>query len=413
MGFRGFLDQPFWHSDPSMANDADNAAKAAVINRAVQLQYDLVRELRPGESHQFVFYCRGEMYPLLEQGLLELPPETTLLFTPGQPSEPLADAHPRRGLYAWANFFNRWSDMRIMDRQPETIADTMSEAVEAGNTEMLVLNVGNLREKGFHIRQYMHLATDYPAWRGLAAGDQWTHTYVQMVLKADSQQLEEVYRRLTRLENRLVPRGDEGVFTVVEFLLKELYTGGDGATLPVLKTVPGDTLSDKVIQLATAFAHSADRWQTAWQRARVAEADVHPALQLFYRQEALAQTEKMYHLDSTIHDFCLSAVSYLQADYAPARNQAWQAVQHIDDALKLENRIDTDRFQGWHRNDMNCRTWKIKELLTTWHRMLDDLRFLNLPFQSRNPKLTYRHQYQPDFDSEYMRNGELMIDNEA
>jgi hypothetical protein len=141
--------------------------------------------------------------------------------------------------------------------------------------------------------------------------------------------------------------------------------------------------------------------------------EVTPRARLFYQQEALAQTEKMHHLESFLHDFSASAAAYLDTRYADARHLSWQALQHIEDALTLERSIDTDRFQGWHRNDMNCRTWKIRDLAGTWHQMLEDLRFLSLPFQARNPKLVYRHQLQAGFDSDYMRKNELMIDNEA
>ena len=63
--------------------------------------------------------------------------------------------------------------------------------------------------------------------------------------------------------------------------------------------------------------------------------------------------------------------------------------------------------------DLNPRMWKIRDLLSTWHRMLNQLRFLCRPFRSRNPKLVYRHQDQPTLESEAMRQGELIIDHEA
>ncbi|MFW5683128.1 MAG: glycosyl hydrolase 115 family protein, partial [Phycisphaeraceae bacterium] len=186
LGFRGFLDAPFWHSDPTLGPDADDRQKAAVINRAVALQHRLVLEHRPDASHEFVFYCRGEMFPLLEQGLLEWPAGTTLLLTPDQLT---ADATrsdrfqaSSRGLYAWANFFNRRSDMRIMSRSPIDIARTMNDAVAHGHTDVFLLNVGNLREKGFHVRQYMKLAKDHAGGSHAADGEAWFAAYARKVL---------------------------------------------------------------------------------------------------------------------------------------------------------------------------------------------------------------------------------------
>ena len=414
LGFRGFLDWPFWGSDPSVPDDADDEQKAAVINRAVELQYQLVHEIRPGEAHEFVFYCRAEMFPLLKKNLLKLPPETMLVLTPEQLEDPGGVGNERpSGLYAWANFFNLLSDARIMSRDPVDIGRIMEDAVEHGHTDCFVLNVGTLREKGFHIRQYAKLARDEAGWRERATGEAWFTTYAKEVLGSENEAVEDVYRRLVRIRNGLVSRGDEGYFTLVEVLLKGLYTRQDSLETSVFRHIPGNGLGEKVNRLADAYGASAAQWDVAWQRARAAEAEVAPAAKLFYRQEALAQTEKMHHLDSMMYDFARSGAAYLEGQYADARHLSWQAVQHAEDALALERRIDTDRFQGWHRNDMNCRTWKIRDLLETWHRMLDDLRFLNLPYQSRNPKLVYRHQYQPNFDSAYMRERELMIDNEA
>ncbi len=412
LGFRGFLDGAFWHNDPTLGPDASDEQKAAVINRAVALQHRLVLEHRHDDDHAFVFYCRGEMFPLLEGGLLELPPGTTLLLTPDQLDADAVSRDSPTGVYAWANFFNRMSDMRIMSRSPVEIGRTMEAAVQHGRTDMLLLNVGNLREKGFHIRQYMNLARDHEGWRESAGGDAWFATYARDVLGTDSPDVQDVYRRLVGIRNALIERGDEAYFTLVEIMLRELYTHGSGAEAMILKRIPGPTMREKARALADAFDKSASEWEVAWHRARTVEARVDPAARLFFQQEALAQTEKMHHLDATIHDFAASIVSYFEQRYQDARNQSWQAVRHVGDALDLERRIDTDRFQGWHRNDTNCRTWKIRDLLTTWHRMLDDLRFVSLPFQSRNTKLVYRHQYQPGFDSEYRGRGELILDHD-
>ena len=179
------------------------------INRAVRIQYDLVNEIRPNEAH--VFYARGEMFRLLEQGLLELPENTTVLFTHKHLDRQRRQAvmsqvtwqgrqvRTRGGYYVWANAFNRWSDMRTIRRSPEEIERT-SEFIESGNTDIMLLNVGCLREKGFHIRQYMNLANNYPHWKDRAGGSQWYACYVKEVLGTESSDLEEVYATLATLK---------------------------------------------------------------------------------------------------------------------------------------------------------------------------------------------------------------------
>ena len=60
---------------------------------------------------------------------------------------------------------------------------------------------------------------------------------------------------------------------------------------------------------------SAPKWEIAWQRARCAAAQVADNARLFYEQEALAQTEKLFHLESMLRYFIQSAVCYLEHDY--------------------------------------------------------------------------------------------------
>jgi len=410
LGFRGFLDGAFWESDPTLGPDASDEEKAKVINRAVKLQFDLIHELRPGGSHAYVFYCRDEMFPLLRKGLLDLPESTTLLFTPGQQNWEGHGGYAKRGFYVWANFFNRWSDMRIMHRSPEEIGRDTCAFIEAGNTEVMVLNVGCLREKGFHIRQYMNLAKDCRHWKGVAGGNAWYKHYVSEVLGADSAELEEVYLTLVTLKNPVTGKGDESYYTLVEILLRALYSG-DPVAGGGLRDL-GDDTKETCQKLADIFRDSAPKWEIAWHRARNAVSHVSPRARLFYEQEALAQTEKKFHLESMMHDFAESALHYLNKDYPYAQRQSYQALRHVNDALAVEKNMDTDHFQGWHRNDTNCKTWKTRDFLSTWHKMLDDLCHMCLDFQQRNTKLVYRHQYKPNFDSAYLRNREVLIDPE-
>jgi hypothetical protein len=100
--------------------------------------------------------------------------------------------------------------------------------------------------------------------------------------------------------------------------------------------------------------------------------------------------------------FCRSVMHYLDRRGYDAYLEAYQALRHVEAALAVEARIETGEFTGWHRNDLNCRTWKCKDFLTTWHAMLNDQRWMNLEGMAEGPQPCYAaYKYNPNFPTAY------------
>jgi hypothetical protein len=100
--------------------------------------------------------------------------------------------------------------------------------------------------------------------------------------------------------------------------------------------------------------------------------------------------------------FCRSARHYLAGAGYDAYLEAFQALRHCGAALEVERRLDTGKFAGWHRNDLNCRTWKCRQFLDGWHRMLDHLRWMNLDGMAEGPQPVYlQYKYNPNFKTAY------------
>jgi len=79
IAFRGRTDEPFWNIFPD--SPEDEKERAAVINRMVRIQYDMIREAT-GEDDPFVrmtFY--DELSDLLAKGYLEPPAASNMLWT--------------------------------------------------------------------------------------------------------------------------------------------------------------------------------------------------------------------------------------------------------------------------------------------------------------------------------------------
>jgi hypothetical protein len=100
--------------------------------------------------------------------------------------------------------------------------------------------------------------------------------------------------------------------------------------------------------------------------------------------------------------FCRSVMHYLDRRGYDAYLEAYQALRHVEAALAVEARIETGEFTGWHRNDLNCRTWKCKDFLATWHAMLNDQRWMNLEGMAEGPQPCYAaYKYNPNFPTAY------------
>jgi len=79
LAFRGARDQPFW----SLFEDAppDEAARAAVINRMLQIQLDTIKEVTGESAPQVRITLYDEMADLMAKGLLRPPATPNLIWT--------------------------------------------------------------------------------------------------------------------------------------------------------------------------------------------------------------------------------------------------------------------------------------------------------------------------------------------
>jgi hypothetical protein len=163
------------------------------------------------------------------------------------------------------------------------------------------------------------------------------------------------------------------------------------------------------------FSKSVPLWQANFDRALAAESELTgPALN-FYRVDAVLPTRKSFELDKTMLYFVLALEAYFQKDYHKAHLHSYKVLRAIDQVLEIENQIEDmsyGKFDGWYDNDKVVRNWHTKKLLTHFHNILDDTRWLSLPYQNKNPKMpALMYQNQPTFESEYK--GELFLQHDT
>jgi hypothetical protein len=162
------------------------------------------------------------------------------------------------------------------------------------------------------------------------------------------------------------------------------------------------TLREALAWYAAKLAEAEPKWAIAAERARDAARHLQGNRRAFFENEAAAQLEKVLHLTRMALAFCRSVEHDLAGRGYDAYLAACQALRHVEHVLAVEKRIETGKFKGWHRNDLNCRTGRCKHFLTTWHAVLDDRRWLNLDGLAEGPQPCYAaYKYNPNFPTAY------------
>jgi hypothetical protein len=416
LNFRGLLDRPFWWDDPNMKPDAPLETKAKIINEVLAAQHELIREIRKEEAPETYGYLWGELFDLYNAGLLRYPPQTTIIHTDDgdacmrQTLETLVRRSPNpTGVYQHISMFNGGQSMRVTSYAPRIYARELKRVTDLGMNRIFILNVGNVREKIFNLRQVMGYANDYAAMTATSGvdGDGYFQWFTRGVLGTEHPEVADAYRALTgipfaindaRPDNRA---GDNFYTMMVRFTLQRVYNREDKPpSLWGLKSFA--TLREALVWIEAQLREAEPKWAIAAERAHDAVKHLEGNRRAFFENDAVAQLDKMLHLTRMVVAFCQSVELYLDRRGHEAYLEAFQARRHCDAAMAVEKRIETGEFVGWHRNDLNCRTWKCRDFLATWHAMLNDQRWLNLDGMAEGPQPCYAaYKYNADFKTAY------------
>lgn len=422
LNFRGLLDRAFWDDDPSMSRNSSKEEKARVVNDVIETQYELLQKLTGEEKPMVCGYLWGELSGLYASGLLKFPEDTMLLFSDsghgvmGEWNWTLAEqCHLKKGLYQHVSYHNRKTHMRINAIHPDTFQREMKHAVDAGMTEMIVLNVGNFKEKIFGIRQMVNYMNHFEEFAAEPDGEWFFDWYAKHQLGTDEPAIADSYRTFLtcqfRFDETKKNSGDEYFFYYVEKMLNLAYRK---------EMDPAAFKKAFIVDSPDAFIHLLEpselQWEAALERATDCRRFLAGNTLDFYNADLVYPTLKMTHLTAMAVDFTEAIQCYIDQDYHRSQLAAYQALLHVRQALKAEKMIEQSgwgRFDGWYEHDETARTWHIEQLLVHFIDHLKDLKYFNYEYRSRNPKTPgLDYKYQPEFKSEYrdeliyMNNGE-------
>ncbi|WP_111707626.1 glycosyl hydrolase 115 family protein [Lutibacter citreus] len=428
LNFRGYLDGAFWNDDPNMSANSSDAKKSEIINQVIQTQYDLIKEITGNENPTVCGYLWSELGGMYRKGLIKYPENTIILYSdqgyatfPEGTWKSSKNTKQGKGIYQHVSYHNRKTHLRINTIHPNTIHREMGKAINNGLTDMIVLNVGNFKEKVFGIQQMVNYMNDYNAYKNQTSGDYYFDLYAKEKLNTTSKNVIQTYKDFFSNQFDLgdVERkpGDEWYFYYVERLLnmayqKEISDKFFKKEFPNNKKEQFNKLEGFHSKMTFAlkeyqqlYENYHQKWTTSVQQTLNAKGYLKGSNLNYFNIDMVLPTQKMYELTGMASKFSESLTYYINKDYHKSQLAGYAALEHAKKALKIEKQIENNgfgKFKDWYRWDETALTWRIEKVLTNYLNHVKDLKYFNLEYKNRNSKTPgIQYKYQPFFDSKY------------
>ncbi|CAM3804602.1 glycosyl hydrolase 115 family protein [Cohnella lubricantis] len=158
LSFRGQGDKPFWENDPEFDTPA---RRGSLISKVVRKQYNMIRESVANPVCCMAMY--GEIAELYRDGYIEVPDGVIKVWADNgygkmvsrrhgnlnlrAPALPPKGDTGRNGIYYHVTFHDLQASnhLTLFPSPPELIAEEIGAAFEAGASEYVLLNCGNIR----------------------------------------------------------------------------------------------------------------------------------------------------------------------------------------------------------------------------------------------------------------------------
>lgn len=386
LGFRGQGDRPFWEDDHSKVwTEAD---KAAVVNRVIQLQYDLVKAADPEAICAVNIY--GELTQMFNEDRLILPPDVIEIWADNgygkmvsrrqgndDPRSPILDSNNKlgndRGIYYHVAFHDLQASnfLSKLPNSPAFVSEELSQVRQAGMDTLVVTNTGNIKPHILFLQEIAkfwrvsyrsrsnaeifseYVAKYYPEGfqteiRG--AYEELFDCFIQYGPHEDQKAGDEFYTYTIRKIIQSTLRGDR--------LLEEMewLTGAVAdrqAQLTIIETM--------VMTKLTAWKNLHDKVQIIYQKL----ADT-PAAQRFYNDlviDVINHFRGSKALLETVH----ASSAYDQGNLPAAFIAAFNAEREIK--IVLQARLDnpSNKWIDFYQNDVFTNMALTQRMLSTYH----------------------------------------------
>lgn len=165
VGLRGKADRPVW--EDAEPTDEELKTYADYINRAVEMQREIVLQATGGRAKHFSTTLWMEGSTLMEKGLLSFNEGTVIVFSDNGPDQMFGrdyDRVPRFENYQYGIYYH----LQYHDIGPHLAPQTglnklyynLQKAMNKGDDSYFILNVSNVREFVFELKAYSEMLWD-------------------------------------------------------------------------------------------------------------------------------------------------------------------------------------------------------------------------------------------------------------
>jgi hypothetical protein len=377
LAFRGARDQPFW----SIFEDApkDDPARAAVINRMLQIQLDTIKEVTGETSPHVRITLYDEMADLMAKGLLQPPATPNLILTyvaarrDPYPYDDLVrfDAAPPVKLGYYMNFGFASTGAHLAPAEgPWKMEFNYRYVATKGPLEFSVVNVGCLREFLLELSAHARLLWDFEGYNT----DQFLRDYcAQYFGAAHAPAIAQLYRDYYQafwepkkpdfpgMERQFVFQ-DLRYARVFDQVARVFYASPGAPDLNPLRDIgyerlPGRTFrldlqdlgaATQIDALMAGLQRTIPRFTAVGDRCTEIRAQLAPDRQVFFNDNLRVYSYTMASLSSALLEF-LTAYRQ-QAEPAAVLEHLARAEHAVDAAQRYLHETEHGVFATWYRD---------------------------------------------------------------
>ncbi len=405
VGLRGLSDSSYASLDPSVRDNDQLLSKR--INDAIADQMKIVRAKYPKAA--FVTDLWQEGARLMQKGLLQIPPEVTLVWadTGYGDMQDGGKVAAGQGAYFHVAMMNGNANQLSEMVPVAVIQEELGRYIKAGATSYILVNTSDIRPVAMTTRALMEVAwggvpesadddgSFYRKWAteefGAKSADALAAVYKEYFV-APSQRSSMPPPGLTSAGNTppLPPRfsnvpreeGDQHYHSEIRLLLLDRLSEHQVASVPsqspkwtlprLIPALEEETRKTTLDRDIKECEEAQPRWDAVWRHAVAAEELVDPDRRDYYQAAVLT----MITINRESNRALLLVARALQDDATndteKARNEANEALQALDAIQASMSAAEYGKWKNWYRGDWLTGVYRTRELVQAYADHLKD-----------------------------------------
>jgi hypothetical protein len=411
VGLRGLSDSSYAALDPSVRDNDPLLGKR--ISDAIAEQLKIVRAKYP--HAQFVTDLWQEGARLMQEGLLKIPPEVSLVWADTGYGDMQDDGKVAagQGAYIHVAMMNGQANQLSEMVPVATLQSELGRYIKAGATSYMLVNTSDIRPVAMTTRAVMEMA-----WGGIPAtvgnadtqGDADAAFYQRWAAEEfgakSAGALAKVYKeyfaapslrrrtgppRLTSAGNTPPPparssvplfEGDQHYHTEARRLILDALSEHQVINIPsqspkwtIPRVMPTPSVDMRQTLIENDIQDCADaqtRWDAVWKHAVAAETLVDPARRPYYQAEMLTMITINRESNRMLFEIASALKDADAGNTAKAETEVAAALRALDTIRASMSAAEYGKWKNWYRGDWLTGVYRTRELVQDYANHLRD-----------------------------------------